>query len=695
MILFAIFLFYKSLFVTYEMPDTINREVLSEKKEFNKLIYIVLDGLRFDALVPVKKNGYYYNNMTFINNDNIHKHVFLSIAGIPTATSSRIKGLMTGAPNSRIDLLQAFMKIEIKIDNMTNRYKNNSIAFFGDSLWSYTFKNLKNFSETLCSFSKDNLVENENIIFNNMLSRIKNNQPDYLFAHFISLDSYGHTYGIDNEIMQKTLKRFNDYLEKVYNEMSDDTLMVVVSDHGVTDEGSHSGSSLKELASIGCFLSKKKILTYEFNLILQKDYLKKFYDLEICNTQNDWIMARNKYDIIHQDDIVITTSYLLGIPIPYNSYGNLIPKIVNNESVYEKLAEFKFNKISDKAKYIKKTDLVKYNYDLSYLIYLQYSQKSFILGILPLIIFIYLLYELYKKTTNTLKFLHILFMIIMVSCSYWSFASEDYIWFFSFIWEHFNITNIIAFLIYFKIPGRKNYEVDKIFASIRKLEFCKNFNIELTLLITFFFLWKLYRKKIVFINLPQSIFTLIKFYFNIKNKNVDISFLSAFLSLESLVAVHLNPLNAFYVLFILPNLEAKIKSSSNFSLLQLLVFICDLENAVQGINFNIFYLFTDKYDLSSASVSAVSYFFLPRFITFLNFKKFLNIKNHKRNFNLPFLLLLNLFICFLSSWFMHNTLPFDRFFLGRLLFVTGHSIADLFIYYLTTFYYDLLLSIFN
>lgn len=203
LVFISVLIFYKSMFVGFDLPKAINKETLSENKQFNKLIYVVLDGLRFDAFVPVNKKGLYFNNMTITKDQSINKQVFMSIAGIPTATTCRVIGMMTGAPSSKLDVLKAFGNRTIDIDNLVNRSIGRTRAFYGDQLWTSAFEPLRGKAKTLCSFSKDNLEDKENDIFKELMKNLSGKQDEFIFAHFISLDSFGHSLGTNHLKMKK------------------------------------------------------------------------------------------------------------------------------------------------------------------------------------------------------------------------------------------------------------------------------------------------------------------------------------------------------------------------------------------------------------------------------------------------------------------------------------------------------------
>ena len=79
---------------------------------------------------------------------------------------------------------------------------------------------------------------------------IRKNKPDFLFVHFDSVDGAGHSTGYGQPAFMKRLHEVDGLIGDVYNaaqdaEMLDDTLFIVIADHGGANnencKGSHGG----------------------------------------------------------------------------------------------------------------------------------------------------------------------------------------------------------------------------------------------------------------------------------------------------------------------------------------------------------------------------------------------------------------------------------------------------------------------
>ncbi|MEQ2189291.1 hypothetical protein GOODEAATRI_023906 [Goodea atripinnis] len=69
---------------------------------------------------------------------------------------------------------------------------------------------------------------------------------DVLVAHFLGVDHCGHRFGPDHPAMADKLTQMDGVIRSVIDRLQNDTLLVVMGDHGMTDTGDHGGESQKE-----------------------------------------------------------------------------------------------------------------------------------------------------------------------------------------------------------------------------------------------------------------------------------------------------------------------------------------------------------------------------------------------------------------------------------------------------------------
>ncbi|KAI4291124.1 GPI ethanolamine phosphate transferase 3 subunit O [Pancytospora philotis] len=707
----AIVVFYRSMFPVYRLPSNTNTEVLAQGR-YEKLVYVVLDGLRFDGLVPVNKEGHYYNHMTVYSDPAVHSVGFLSVAGTPTATTPRIVSLMTGAPSNALEILTTFGTQKISADTLV-AHSPPRTAFYGDECWVKSFKELRKAPTVLSSYSKYDQSHLEDEMADGIVDNLRSSAPDdFIFAHFTTLDTYGHAFGIDHSKMEGTLRRFNAYLYRIYEALPDDALLVVVSDHGVTNEGQHGCSSALELASVCAFFTKDELPLRSARpaTAAYKSSVGRYYDVGSCNGKNDWVQARQPYDVIHQNDIVVTVSYLLGIPPPFNAFGNLIPYLVDDEPALASLLDIKRraalrlfgcdfeNQIAGVA------DAAARCYALSEQMHTRFVSQNRIGFWVVLALGAVSMWQL--RSLLGLAHGHVLFTLFMVIHSLFSFASEDYIWLAALLLENPCLENLVAAIFYVRTPGRPCLQMDRLaldrrwrFANLEKFSGFGN----CLPLIALFVLLKSIRWETTFASLralarghssssklsirncfdtkcissvlslaPQLLYALCAIAGLGPARMLKWILLCVDLSLNSLVAIHLRPYNAILLLLFMRHISAKNTPTSLYILLSILPYFCDLENMVASLNWDAFFTFTDTFNIAASAISALCYILVPRILVL---QRFCALPLATRDQIFPFYFF-GLYFSFVCSWIQFGTLAFQNFFINRLLFTTLYFLID-------------------
>ncbi|KAK8589694.1 hypothetical protein V6N12_024085 [Hibiscus sabdariffa] len=130
---------------------------------------------------------------------------------------------------------------------------------------------------------EDNFIKQiDNGCIEHLLPSLHQQDWDVLIAHFLGVDHVGHIYGVDSTPMIEKLEQYNAVLEKVIEEIQnqsgpgklhENSLLLVMGDHGQTLNGDHGGGSPEEL------------------------------------------------------DFAVTVSSLLGVPFPFGSIGRVNPEL--------------------------------------------------------------------------------------------------------------------------------------------------------------------------------------------------------------------------------------------------------------------------------------------------------------------------------------------------------------------------------
>lgn len=149
---------------------------------------------------------------------------------------------------------------------------------------------------------------------------------DVIIGHGLGVDHVGHRVGPDTPIMTAKLQQMNDVLIGVVEKLDQDTLLVVLGDHGMDIRGDHGGDGELE-TSPGMWVYSKGVPLAGINshkIPSSSLPTKMFLGASIAHRH------------IQQIDLVPTLSLLLGLRIPFNNLGTVIPELFSRGEEYQK-----------------------------------------------------------------------------------------------------------------------------------------------------------------------------------------------------------------------------------------------------------------------------------------------------------------------------------------------------------------------
>lgn len=141
-----------------------------------------------------------------------------------------------------------------------------SSVFLGDSTWTDLYPNrfLRQYSYP--SFDIFDLDTVDNAINQVLPDELEKDDWSLLIAHYLGVDHCGHKFGPMHTEMARKLGEMNTVIEKVIEQMDDETTLFVIGDHGMTNTGDHGGDTQDEINSMIFTYSKKyKFLTESGN----------------------------------------------------------------------------------------------------------------------------------------------------------------------------------------------------------------------------------------------------------------------------------------------------------------------------------------------------------------------------------------------------------------------------------------------
>ena len=283
-------------------------------KAFDKAVIIIIDALRYDFTVPFSGEPHHFHNALSILDETARQNpenAFLLpfIADPPTSTLQRLKGLTTGTLPTFIDIGSNFAGTAIEEDNLVGQLRNagKTLVHLGDDTWHSLFPGYfdDNLTHAYDSFNVWDLFTVDNGVTEHLIPLLKPENTgkwDVLFGHYLGVDHAGHRYGPDHPATNSKLREMDDVLRKVIALLDDNTLLVVMGDHGMDVKGDHGGESDDEVEAALWMYSKKAVFGRGHNGKMEPP-------------------ATAKDRPVGQIDLVPTLSLLLGMPIPFNNLG--------------------------------------------------------------------------------------------------------------------------------------------------------------------------------------------------------------------------------------------------------------------------------------------------------------------------------------------------------------------------------------
>ncbi|KAM9850065.1 GPI ethanolamine phosphate transferase 2 [Aulostomus maculatus] len=283
---------------------------------FKRLVVMLVDALREDFVFGPggRVNMPYTRHLV----ERGSSHSFVARARPPTVTMPRIKALTTGSIPGFIDVVMNLNSPALLEDNLIWQAKaaGKKIIFYGDDTWVRLFpKHFMEYDGTTSFFVSD-YTEVDNNVTRHLDSTLKRDDWDILILHYLGLDHIGHISGPHSSLIQPKLLEMDDILKKVHGalvskeaEGSLPYLLVLCGDHGMSETGSHGGSSEPEVST---------------PLVLISPAFRRKVGME-------------KPGVVEQVDLTPTLALGLGLPISQNSVGRLIPGVVEETSLRDQL----------------------------------------------------------------------------------------------------------------------------------------------------------------------------------------------------------------------------------------------------------------------------------------------------------------------------------------------------------------------
>ncbi|XP_077398984.1 GPI ethanolamine phosphate transferase 3, catalytic subunit isoform X2 [Vanacampus margaritifer] len=288
-------------------PMEESRDFCRVQPRFRRAVIIIIDALKIDfaRFDPNNTSPRPFENKMRVFEETTSSRpaqcrLYPFRADPPTTTMQRIKGFTTGSLPTFVDISNNFASSAISEDNLIQQFGQvgKRVVFMGDSTWENLFPRKFYRSLPFPSFNVHDLHTVDNGILQNIYTTMMGDDWDVLVAHFLGVDHCGHRFGPDHPAMADKLTQLDGVIRSVIDRIQNDTLLVVIGDHGMTDTGDHGGESQKETDAALFLYSPVSLFPGP--------------------------PSQDEPDVVPQIDLVPTLALLLGVPIPFSNVGQVL-----------------------------------------------------------------------------------------------------------------------------------------------------------------------------------------------------------------------------------------------------------------------------------------------------------------------------------------------------------------------------------
>lgn len=303
--------------------------------QYDRLVVVLIDALRADMVLG---SAALYGSAAPPVTGELSAHMsyarglvasgqalgFLAHASVPTVTMPRLKALVTGKAPAFIDLLKNFNSAALADENLVALLAagGRRIVFYGDDTWLKLFPSTFARADGTSGFFTRDTVEVDANVTRHLQDELdprmespKSKDWDVLVLHYLGLDHVGHLRGPRSPLMVDKLREMDEVVQRVHESViAQDalrrardasalpSLILLCSDHGMSEVGNHGGATVEESSALLLFLRGD--------------------GLHMGATERKYQQRRM------QVDLVPTIASVFGVRIPPYSTGLLIDEVV-------------------------------------------------------------------------------------------------------------------------------------------------------------------------------------------------------------------------------------------------------------------------------------------------------------------------------------------------------------------------------
>ncbi|KAG0492570.1 hypothetical protein HPP92_005968 [Vanilla planifolia] len=251
-----------------EQLGSLYRDMSQIPSTFDRIILMVIDGLPAEFLIgrgdqPSQNSMWEAMPYTHSLLSKQRAIAYHAKAAPPTVTMPRLKAMVSGAIGGFLDVAFNFNTQAFLDDNLLDHFYRIGwkLIMFGDNTWTKLFPSLFTRDDGVSSFYVKDTVEVDFNVSRHLEAELAASDWKLMILHYLGVDHVGHIGGRHSLLMAPKLKEMDDVIKMIHIHSSlngDDhgrrMLLVVVSDHGMTESGNHGGSSYEETDSLAVFI---------------------------------------------------------------------------------------------------------------------------------------------------------------------------------------------------------------------------------------------------------------------------------------------------------------------------------------------------------------------------------------------------------------------------------------------------------
>ncbi|KAK1361792.1 GPI ethanolamine phosphate transferase 2 [Heracleum sosnowskyi] len=300
-------------------------ELSNISPSYDRLILMVVDGLPAEFILgrddrPAQE--FFRKSMPYTQSllDKGVATGYHTKAAPPTVTMPRLKAMVSGSVGGFLDVALNFNTQELLDDNLIGQFFKIGwkMVMFGDETWLKLFPRSFARHDGVHSFFVKDTVQVDHNVSRHLDDELDKTDWKLLILHYLGLDHVGHTGGRNSVLMGPKLEEMDEVIKKIHRSMIQNqlgrTLLMVVSDHGMTENGNHGGASYEETDALMLLIGLR-----------------------------DYDHRPTTHKTVNQVDITPTMALLFGVPIPINSAGILIAETLKSLEGEQQLRALELN----------------------------------------------------------------------------------------------------------------------------------------------------------------------------------------------------------------------------------------------------------------------------------------------------------------------------------------------------------------